>query len=87
MEFFWLLGSRARSAATSQKEKRAKGDDRKVWHKIIETDGTTIEGVGTLSEKIVAGSGEASDWEEFSCAITYDKTPEVTEPTLMLPGT
>ena len=58
MEFFWLLGSRARSAATSQKEKRAKGDDRKVWHKIIETDGTTIEGVGTLSEKIVAGSGK-----------------------------
>lgn len=67
-------------------KKRALGDDRKVWHKIVETDGTTIEGVGTLSEKIVAGSGEASDYEEFSCSITYDKTPEVTEPGTSEPG-
>ena len=75
---YWDPDQEAQQLVKSKK--RAKGDDRKVWHKVIETDGTTIEGVGTLSEKIVAGSGEASDYEEFSCAITFDTTPSVTDP-------
>ena len=52
------------------------GEGRKVYHKIIESDGKNqFEGIATVTN-IVAGGGEASDFEEFSCTITYDKIPD-----------
>ena len=51
------------------------GDGRKIYHKIIESDGTKqYEGVATVTD-IVTGGGAAEDYEEFSCTITYDKIP------------
>lgn len=63
--------------------KRVTTDDgRKLWHKIIETDGTTIEGVASAME-IKAGSGDATEYEEFSGHLDYVRTPEETLPTAM----
>lgn len=54
-------------------KKRKLGDDRKVWHKIISADGTkTVVGVATLTA-IVAGSGDATEFEDFSCSIAFDE--------------
>ena len=58
--------------------KRVTTDDgRKLWHKIIETDGTTVEGVAYVME-IKAGSGDATEYEEFSGHLDYIRAPEVT---------
>ncbi|MCP1102594.1 hypothetical protein M2454_001906 [Aequitasia blattaphilus] len=57
--------------------KRKLGDDRKVWHKVVQTDGVTAIGVATVSE-IKAGSGEASEYEAFGCILNYDQIPEET---------
>jgi|SRR5690625_436508 len=52
------------------------GEGRKVWHRIVSADGKK-EWVGraTLTD-IVAGSGEASEFEEFGCTIRFDRLPE-----------
>ena len=55
-------------------KKRLTGEDRKVWHKIVQTDGKTFSGIATLSE-IKAGTGEATTYEEFSCVLNYDQIP------------
>lgn len=52
--------------------------DRKVWHKIVRSDGKK-EWVGKATvSNIVAGSGPASGYEEFSCNIRYDEIPKET---------
>ena len=56
-------------------KKRVLGDARKVWHKIVQTDGKTFSGIATLSE-IKAGTGEATTYEEFSCVLNYDQLPQ-----------
>ena len=57
------------------------GDGRKIYHKIIESDGAKqYEGIATVTD-IVAGGGAAEDYEEFSCTITYDKIPTYEEVT------
>lgn len=51
--------------------KRKTGDDRKVWHKIISANKKKeIVGVSTASN-IIAGAGEASEYETFSCRLAY----------------
>lgn len=57
-------------------KKRKVGDERKVFHKIVSAD-KTKEWIGraTLSENIVAGSGDASAYQEFSCSIQFDVVP------------
>ena len=61
--------------ALIQAMKLLTGDGRKIYHKIIESDGTKqYEGVATVTD-IVTGGGAAEDYEEFSCTITYDKIP------------
>lgn len=60
--------------------KRAQTDEeRKLWHKILETDGKTVEGVAKAME-IKAGSGDATEYEEFSGHLDYVRTPEITPP-------
>jgi len=52
------------------------GDGRKVWHRIVSADGKK-EWVGRATvTDIVAGSGDASEYEEFSCTIRFDRIPE-----------
>ena len=58
-----------------KKMKRKKGLERKVWQRVTYTDGTVEQGLATVTD-IIAGSGTASDYEEFSCKITYDAMPE-----------
>lgn len=51
------------------------GDGRKIMHKVIESDGVKeFVGIATVTD-IVAGSGAAEDYEEFSCTIKYDEIP------------
>ena len=51
------------------------GDDRKVWHKVVTSDGKKqYVGMATVSD-IVAGAGDATEYEDFSCTITYNQIP------------
>ena len=57
--------------------KRATGTGRKLWHLIVDSNGTEeIVGVATALS-IVAGSGAAEEHEEFSCTLQFDQRPEV----------
>ena len=57
------------------------GDGRKCWHKVVSADGKkTWVGLATVSD-IVAGGGDATEFETFSCTITYNTLPtETTTP-------
>lgn len=58
--------------------KRKRGTGRKIWHKITTADGKQ-EAVGLATvTNIIAGSGNAAEYETFSCTITYDEIPEET---------
>ena len=51
------------------------GDGRKVWHKVIRSDGKKQwVGRATVSA-IVAGAGDAVAYEIFSCNIRFDTIP------------
>ena len=51
------------------------GDGRKAWHKVVSADGTKQwVGVGTVTD-IVVGAGDATEYEDFSCTITYNQIP------------
>lgn len=66
-------------------KKRKLGNGRKVWHRIITADGSKqYTGVATVTG-IVAGSGNAADFEAFACRIAYDSL--ATEEVPALPGT
>ncbi|WP_096435919.1 phage tail tube protein [Alteribacter populi] len=55
------------------------GDGRKIWHKVVSSDGKK-EWVGRATvTAIVAGAGEASAYETFSCNIRFDSIPEETD--------
>lgn len=61
-------------------KKYTTGEERKVWHKIISSDKTEERvGVSTVTE-IKAGSGNAGDYEEFGCKLTFNAIPEKTVP-------
>lgn len=52
------------------------GDARKVWHKVVSADGKKQwVGVGTVTD-IKAGSGDATEYEDFSCTIAYNQIPK-----------
>lgn len=55
------------------------GDKRKVWHKVVRSDGGK-EWVGRATVlNIIAGAGEAQNYEDFSCTIRFDEKPQETE--------
>jgi len=57
--------------------KRKVGNDRKLWHLIVDSNATElVVGVATALS-IVAGSGAADEHEEFSCTLQYDQRPTV----------
>ena len=53
------------------------GNDRLVWHKVVDSDkkNQTV-GIATVSD-IKAGSGAAAEYEEFGCKISYNSLPKV----------
>lgn len=52
------------------------GNDRLVWHKVVDSDGKNQHvGIATVSG-IVAGSGAAANYEEFKCKISYNSIPK-----------
>ena len=52
------------------------GEGRKIWHRVVSADGAK-EWVGRATvSAIVAGSGDASAYETFSCTIRFDRIPE-----------
>lgn len=54
------------------------GQGRKVWHRVVTAD-EKEEYVGRATvSAIVAGSGNASEYEAFSCNIRFDQLPKVT---------
>lgn len=54
------------------------GNDRLVWHKVVDSDGKNQHvGIATISG-IKAGSGAAANYEEFACKISYNSLPKTT---------
>lgn len=63
------------------------GDGRKIWHRVVQADGAK-EWVGRATvSAIVAGAGDASAYETFSCNIRFDSLPEETDLTGSSGGT
>lgn len=52
------------------------GEGRKIMFKQVRTNGDELAGPATVTEPKVTG-GEASEYAEFSCAIAWDKKPEI----------
>ena len=75
VEGHWDPTDAAQALITSKK--RAQNDDeRKVWHRITENDGTVVVGIAKALN-IVAGSGDASAYEEFKCSLHFVNTPDI----------
>lgn len=56
-------------------KKRKVGDGRKVWHMVVDADQVNMWiGRATVTD-IVAGGGDATEFEAFSCSIRYDSIP------------
>lgn len=52
------------------------GEDRIIWHKVIEAGGEKeYVGLAVVTD-IIAGAGPAEGYEEFSCNITYKEIPD-----------
>ena len=74
VEGFYDPEDPAQALIASLKYKTGKG--RKIWHRIVSADGSK-EWVGRATVSgIVAGSGDASAYEQFSCTIRFDRIPE-----------
>lgn len=53
------------------------GNERLVWHKVVDPDSKNqAVGIATVSD-IKAGSGAAAEYEEFSCKISYNSLPKI----------
>ncbi|MCL2676252.1 MAG: phage tail protein [Streptococcaceae bacterium] len=61
----------------AEKKRSQNDDDRKVWFRITENDGTVVLGVAKALN-IVAGSGDAAAYEDFKCSLIYAETPTIT---------
>ena len=60
--------------------KHSTGSGRHIWHRIISSDGARQwTGHATVTD-IVAGGGDATEHEEFSCTITFNQTPTQATP-------
>ena len=75
VEGTWNPDNPAQKLIADMKRKQS-DDERKIWHRITENDGTVVVGPAKVLN-IVAGSGDAAAYEDFKCSINYDGTPEV----------
>lgn len=57
--------------------KRKLGASRNVWHRITYVGGTVVEGPATVTG-IIAGGGDAADYDAFNCVLNYTRIPTVT---------
>lgn len=53
----------------------ATGDDTKIWHKRVSSDGATELGGKATVTGIVVGGGDAVSYEAFECNIKWDEKP------------
>nr|DAT47490.1 MAG TPA: tail tube protein [Caudoviricetes sp.] len=60
----------------ASKKRKVTDDERLVWHKIEETNGDVVIGLAKVLN-IIAGSGDATAYEEFKCDINFTEQPEV----------
>ncbi|WP_035052807.1 phage tail tube protein [Carnobacterium pleistocenium] len=60
--------------------KRKLGTNRNVWHRITYPSGIIVEGPATVND-IIAGGGDAADYDAFSCVLNYSRIPTVTPAT------
>lgn len=51
--------------------------ERLLWHMIIETNGDVVTGLAKALE-IIAGGGDATEYEEISGKLAFTQTPQVT---------
>lgn len=58
-----------------ESKKRKIGDERKVWHRITRSDGKKRYTGRATALNIVAGSGNAAEYEAFGCTLRYDHIP------------
>lgn len=61
-------------------KRKTSDDERLLWHRITESDGKVIVGVARVLD-IVAGGGDATDYEDFTGTINFIKTPDEQEST------
>lgn len=54
-------------------------DDRMIWHRITEADGTVVVGPAKVLD-IVAGGGDATEYGDFTGTINFKGLPTVTAP-------
>src|SRR5690625_7595706 len=52
------------------------GDGRKVWHRVVASNGEKEWSGRATVTGIVAGSGPASEYEAFGCNIRFDTLPK-----------
>lgn len=57
------------------------GDGRKIWHKVVSPAGDKEWVAPATVSSIIAGAGDASAYEAFSCTIRFDRLPEEKEAT------
>jgi hypothetical protein len=55
------------------------GEKRTVWHRVVRSDGKKEWVAPATVLNIVAGAGDASAYETFSCTIRFNEKPKVTE--------
>lgn len=58
------------------------GDGRKLWHRVVSSNGTKEWAGRATVTGIVDGDGDATAYERFSCNIRFDSIPKET----VLPG-
>lgn len=63
----------------SRMKRKTNDQERRVWHKVIETDGTVVIGKAKILA-IKVGGGDATEYEPLECEIVFDGTPDETLP-------
>lgn len=69
---------KAQELIASMKRKTT-DEERMIWHKIIESDGSIVIGAAKALE-VVAGGGDATEFEDFTGHLDFVSTPTVTKP-------
>lgn len=65
-----------KAQALVESKEYATADDRKIWHKVVDSDGKNERaGLATLTDIKIAG-GDASEYEGIEFTISHDEVPE-----------
>ncbi|TYC48816.1 phage tail protein [Weissella muntiaci] len=59
-------------------KRKTTDEERMLWHKVVESDGSTVVGAAKALE-IVAGGGDATEFEDFTGHLDFVGTPTITK--------